>query len=324
MFTFAKKKSFWAFIVTIVFSVSVGLLVNTSAESLFNKLVSIAQFVQDKNALFGASLGITFLSALLISYVNKGIGTPRNNEKNAELYEKLKKEINALKVGIDQKASEESNDLNKIDVSLEEKKNLIEAAKKRIIGNTLLAADVSLKNDFNVLKHQVELDNHYSRIRTRLENEIDRLNTRGGVNLGIGAAIAFTGISYLAYAIINQSEYDDKLVYLMHMAPRISFVIVIELLAYFFLKLYKNGFDEVKYFQNELTNIESKVLGIKFLKDVRNEELMGEVIKNLMATERNFVLEKGQSTVALEKEKISQEEGRNMIEILKEIIKIKK
>ncbi|HBC9985018.1 TPA: hypothetical protein KFR99_004826, partial [Escherichia coli] len=104
----------------------------------------------------------------------------------------------------------------------------------------------------------------------------------------------------------------------------LSFVIVVELFAYFFLKLYKNGFDEVKYFQNELTNIDSKVLAIKFLKGIRNEDLMGEVIKNLMATERNFVLEKGQTTVSLEKEKISMDGDKNIVEALKEILKFKK
>jgi len=108
------------------------------------------------------------------------------------------------------------------------------------------------------------------------------------------------------------------------MAPKISFVVVVELFAYFFLKLYKNGFDEVKYFQNELTNIDSKVLGIKFLKDVRNEELMAEVIKSLMATERNFVLEKGQTTVSLEKERIGMEAEKNLSDALKDVLKFKK
>ncbi|EEY9912855.1 hypothetical protein E9H09_004855, partial [Escherichia coli] len=155
-------------------------------------------------------------------------------------------------------------------------------------------------------------------------NEINRLNRRGGVNLVLGAFIAFGGILYLGYSVTNAINTNDKLEYILHMAPKLSFVIVVELFAYFFLKLYKNGFDEVKYFQNELTNIDSKVLAIKFLKGIRNEDLMGEVIKNLMATERNFVLEKGQTTVSLEKEKISMDGDKNIVEALKEILKFKK
>ncbi|EET4664037.1 hypothetical protein FHA99_003903, partial [Escherichia coli] len=54
-------------------------------------------------------------------------------------------------------------------------------------------------------------------------------------------------------------------------------------------------------------------MAIKFLKDVKNEDLMAEVIKNLMTTERNFILSKGQTTVALEKEKIKGLEDKNAL-----------
>jgi len=184
----------------------------------------------------------------------------------------LRNEVNSLKSKVDELAQFGSNEIQKIDLEPIEKTELIESAKKRIIGNTLLLADASLKDEINSLRHQVDINQHYSDIVYRLENEIARLNRRGGVNLVIGAIIALVGILYLGYTVTNQVAMNDKLDYILHMAPRLSFVIVIELFAYFFLKLYKNGFDEVKYFQNELTNVDSKVLGIKFLKDVRNEE----------------------------------------------------
>lgn len=155
----------------------------------------------------------------------------------------------------------------------------------------------------------------------RLEKEIARLNHRGGINLGIGAVIAVFGIAYLGYAISNQTPYENLKIYLGNMVPRFTFVVVIEVFAYFFLKLYKNGFEQVKYFQNELTNVDSKVLGIKFLKDVKNEELMSEVIKSLMSTERNFILEKGQSTVGLEKEKMDMLQNKSLMQLVRELIK---
>lgn len=262
--------------------------------------------------------------SILISYVNKGIGGSRSNTEEFIEYARMRKELSALKSHVDELAQRETSEIQKIDLEPIERAELIETAKKRIIGNTLLAADVSLKNDIKSLKHQVDINKHYSDIVYRLENEIDRLNRRGGVNLVIGAIIAVVGILYLGFTVTNQLATNDKLDYILHMAPRLSFVIVIELFAYFFLKLYKNGFEEVKYFQNELTNIDSKVLGIKFLKDIRNEELMGEVIKNLMATERNFILEKGQSTVSLEQQRLKNDEGKNVAEVLKEITKIRR
>ncbi|WP_170995039.1 hypothetical protein, partial [Escherichia coli] len=234
-------------------------------------------------------------------------------------YEELKSELDSLKQEFNQLVTNDSKDLNGVLLTSKERQELIDNAKKKIVGNTLLAADLSLKNDINSFRNQIEISKHYNDIVYRLENEINRLNRRGGVNLVLGAFIAFGGILYLGYSVTNAINTNDKLEYILHMAPKLSFVIVVELFAYFFLKLYKNGFDEVKYFQNELTNIDSKVLAIKFLKGIRNEDLMGEVIKNLMATERNFVLEKGQTTVSLEKEKISMDGDKNIVEALKEI-----
>ncbi|NIF58930.1 hypothetical protein F3J27_09185 [Enterobacter sp. Ap-916] len=283
----------------------------------------IALFNDNIGVVVALSFGIV-TAGFLISYVNKGIGGSKDGNKESLAFVKLKEELSALKISVEQLSQLGANESNSVDLEPAEKAKLIEAAKKRIVGNTLLAADVSLKNDIKTLKHQIDINRHYSDIVYRLESEIDRLNRRGGVNLVIGAVIALIGISYLGFTVTNQLVNTDKVDYIIHMAPRLSFVIVIELFAYFFLKLYKNGFDEVKYFQNELTNIDSKVLGIKFLKDIKNEELMGEVIKSLMATERNFILEKGQSTVSLEQQKIKNEEDRKTTEIIKELFKLRK
>jgi len=278
--------------------------------------------IQDKNIFFTAIATLTFVAAFLLSYVNKGIGD--NKIKNVSSYEEIKSEVKSLRQEFSQLVTNDSKDLNGVLLTPEERNNLIEAAKKKIVGNTLIAADLSLRNDVNAFKYQIEINKHYNDIVYRLENEINRLNRRGGVNLVLGAFIAFCGIVYLGLSVTNPINSTDKLQYILHMAPKISFVVVVELFAYFFLKLYKNGFDEVKYFQNELTNIDSKVLGIKFLKDVRNEELMAEVIKSLMATERNFVLEKGQTTVSLEKERIGMEAEKNLSDALKDVLKFKK
>lgn len=301
-----------------------GLLAFTLSENIgLNKDNFLILFSGNIKYVIAVS-GLVAIGGILITYVNKDIGGARSN--TAEFIEliKIKKELSVLKSQFDELAQVGDNEIQKVDLEPNEKAALIENAKKRIIGNTLLVADDSLKNDIKSLKHQVDINKHYSDIVYRLENEIDRLNRRGGVNLVIGAIIAVVGIGYLGYTVTNQLPMNDKLDYILHMTPRLSFVIVIELFAYFFLKLYKNGFDEVKYFQNELTNIDSKVLGIKFLKDVRNEDLMSEVIKSLMATERNFILEKGQSTVSLEQQRLKNDEGKNVTEVLKEITKIKR
>ncbi len=317
-----KNKNLAKIALSTLFTVLVAFLLYNSQSIIVNYFSTVAQLIQDKNIFFTAIATLTFVAAFLLSYVNKGIGD--NKIKNVSSYEEIKSEVKSLRQEFSQLVTNDSKDLNGVLLTPEERNNLIEAAKKKIVGNTLIAADLSLRNDVNAFKYQIEINKHYNDIVYRLENEINRLNRRGGVNLVLGAFIAFCGIVYLGLSVTNPINSTDKLQYILHMAPKISFVVVVELFAYFFLKLYKNGFDEVKYFQNELTNIDSKVLGIKFLKDVRNEELMAEVIKSLMATERNFVLEKGQTTVSLEKERIGMEAEKNLSDALKDVLKFKK
>lgn len=322
-FAFINRHNIIIILISLVF-ILFGLLVYIlSQTTTFNR----DSFLYLFSGNFKYALGVSVLASTagaLIAYVNKGIGGTRSVVEESFNLLKLKNELISLRTKVDEFAKYGASEIHKVDLEPNERAELIENAKKRIIGNTLLMADTSLKNEVATLKHQVDINKHYSDMVYRLENEIDRLNRRGGVNLVIGTLIALAGILYLGFTVTSTLIVNDKLDYILHMAPRLSFVIVIELFAYFFLKLYKNGFDEVKYFQNELTNIDSKMLGIKFLKDVRNEELMGEVIKNLMATERNFILDKGQSTVSLEQQRLKNEEEKNVIDILKEITKIRR
>lgn len=102
-----------------------------------------------------------------------------------------------------------------------------------------------------------------------------------------------------------------------------SFVIVVELFAYFFLRLYKNGFDEIKYFQNEITNIEMKVMSLKYVQEFKSEDMIKELAMHLMKTERNFILEKGQTTVSIEKDRLQNLSDSKLTNIISEIIKLK-
>ncbi|EFF9216496.1 hypothetical protein BKZ64_002694, partial [Escherichia coli] len=285
----------------------------TISDNYLNPLVLIAMV-----------LSFSSVVLLFIKYLNKDIGNDHSKKETAQNYAiELKKElerINGRLEAIDRPIAGKSSDIILSDA---ERADFIERAKKKIAGEMIINASESLKKEMQHIKEQLSINEHYEDMVYRIKKEIDRLNRRGGANLGIGASIAFFGIAYLGYVVSKQTVTTDVINYLIHMLPRISFVLVIEVFAYFFLKLYKNGFDEVKYFQNELTNIEAKVLAIKFLKDVKNEDLMAEVIKNLMTTERNFILSKGQTTVALEKEKIKGLEDKNALSIIKELIKLK-
>ena len=266
--------------------------------------------------IFLALIGI-FITAM-ISYLNKGIGG-RDIERTSHIIHgeilRLHKRLN--------KVEDKSSSGASVEITENERKELISDAKKRIIGNTILLADSSLKTDISDFKKSYSLHKLHTDMVLRLESEIDRLNRRGGVNLAIGTTIALTGILSLAYFLYSAPAIVYGLDFFIHHLPKLSFVIVVELFAYFFLRLYKNGFDEIKYFQNEITNIEMKVMSLKYAQEFKSEDMIKELAIHLMKTERNFILEKGQTTVSIEKDRLQSLSDSKLTSVISEIIKLK-
>lgn len=130
------------------------------------------------------------------------------------------------------------------------------------------------------------VNNVFSDIRERLAGEIGALQTRGNINLVLGISIAVLGIGLLGYYVWDLNHAKADLVYFF--LPRLSLVILIEVFSYFFLKLYKESLNEIKFFQNELTNIESKLaaMHLSFV-NKKDFETIGCVINELVKTDRN-------------------------------------
>lgn len=170
----------------------------------------------------------------------------------------------------------------------------------------------------------------------RINEEIRKLNLRANTSLAIGMIISFSGIymlfisidmfnseSFLTYLYQGERIKKDSIEIFIQMLPRLSFVFIIELFAYFFLRLYKTGLDEIKYFQNELTNIESKLISVEVAYITKNDEAMKEALNVLVQTERNFILKKSQTTVELERAKSESENMQNILKAIPTFLKNK-
>ena len=93
-----------------------------------------------------------------------------------------------------------------------------------------------------------------------MRSEVSALSRRGNLNLSLGIATTIIGLIILGYFVLEiDSIPEDKMAFIAHFIPRLSLVVLIEVFAYFFLKLYKSSLSEIKYFQNEMTNAEAKV-----------------------------------------------------------------
>lgn len=173
----------------------------------------------------------------------------------------------------------------------------------------------------------------------RLMREIKDLRLRSNLNLLIGMIITLIGLYllWMTVSIVDTSAALKSLAndpsstdttflrnLVLPLAPRILLVIFIEIFAYFFLRLYRDGLSEIKYFQNELTNIQSKVLAVEMAFISGEKASMPAAFSALSQTERNFILQKDQTTVELEKAKSESELTRTVLKAIPSLFKQKK
>lgn len=153
--------------------------------------------------------------------------------------------------------------------------------------------------------------------RARLESEISALSRRGNLNLVIGIVTTIVAISTLAYiAIFGNPGNEEVPKIILHYVPRFSVAVFIEVFSFFFLRLYRNGLEDIKYFQNELTNIELRSMGLETAVLTLDTQVIAAAANSLASTERNFRLNKGESTVDLEKAKIESRGDHDLFERL--------
>lgn len=141
---------------------------------------------------------------------------------------------------------------------------------------------------------------------SRLSRSSSDLSRRGTVNLLTGIGLAVLGFGVLGYSLLTFDSSTLRTIdsWAPWVTLRIAFVVVIEVLAYFFLRMYKNAQEDIKYFQNEITNLEMRAIGITLALIPNATDRQIEIALLLATTERNFVMAKDQTTIDLERRKI--------------------
>lgn len=158
---------------------------------------------------------------------------------------------------------------------------------------------------FEKKRRDGEITDRFDDAHKRLLQEISALGRRGNLNLGIGIVTTAAGLILLGIFVFNEIRTAmTPIEFGMHFLPRLTLVVFIEIFAYFFLSLYKSTLAEIKYFQNEITNMEAKYISIKTALTLADAKVIGDVVGKVVDTERNHVLDKGQTTVELERARI--------------------
>lgn len=148
------------------------------------------------------------------------------------------------------------------------------------------------------LSQLIHLRSETEQIRRRLLSEISQLGRRSNLNLSIGIGTTVMAISLLAYSVFTANiSLDNWRDALPSQILRMSLAVFVEVFSFFFLRLYRANLDEIKYFQNEVTNVEMKLIALRSSFAVDEGSAAADVLMEIARIERNFLLKKGESTV---------------------------
>lgn len=175
-----------------------------------------------------------------------------------------------------------------------------------------------------------DIINVFGETEKRISQEIASLTKRANINLLIGGFVALFGIGSLVTFLLtnqDQSSKNDITLLIVHWIARLSLVSLVELFAFFFLKIYKTELLSIQYYQDELTSIESRKIALLFSIIHDNKEDISKSIDCLVNIDRNFKMDANQTTVDLEKLKtensfIKSQMG-SMIDIFKGVLSFK-
>lgn len=153
----------------------------------------------------------------------------------------------------------------------------------------------------------------------KLNNEIRQKYTFLCVNLITGICLVCTSVFIALYAtpyisLTSTMKSDDNFI---NLASKIVLVITINLIAFFFIRAYKQGVDSIRNINNEIVNIESKRVGIIMAISYNNKIMVESAINSMLSVERNFILNKGQTTIELEKIKTDEYELNKLHDFIK-------
>ncbi len=169
-----------------------------------------------------------------------------------------------------------------------------------------------------------DLLQRFDESRLRLSKELEALSRRGNLNLALGALTTVIGLALLGLSVFSEiTETKDWWALISHFVPRLTLVIMIEIFAYFFLSLYRTSLQEIKYFQNELTNIEAKQIALRAALSYGDQPMVADIVAKLATTERNHILSKDQTTVELEKAKIDKDSKSELVKYVAEFFQKK-
>ena len=305
---FEDNRMFIAFLVTIVGTLTVFFVLSKN----FFKEELISDKADSVKILVLIIAMLTAILPLLVKFLNSD--KEKNSIKDILRYrQEIEKQKNI--------ASSINDTLLKNPEVLDVEKSIYNKVVDNLEDSLITKLDKRFKKGIETEFISNTLISELSPLTENTEQYIDRIQRNSIVNLVIGIIGTIASITILALSILSDDTYADISSFVLHFLPRITFVIFIQLFAFFFLRLYKNNLEDAKYFQNELTNLSALSSSLKIAYLTKNEKLVEQIILNLSKTERNFKLQNQETLLNIEKAKIEKDFDLETVSAFKDFLK---
>jgi hypothetical protein len=142
--------------------------------------------------------------------------------------------------------------------------------------------------------------------RFRILDHISKLRNNSVTNLFIGIGIAVVGVLILFTAVFQIESFFDRNAHVFDAAgfltfgllPKLSITLFVQIFSYFFLAMYRSNQNEIRYFQNEITNIDSLATATILFYGNRSAANAKVVLSSLAKTERNRIIKKNEKSIS--------------------------
>lgn len=161
-------------------------------------------------------------------------------------------------------------------------------------------------------------------MRNRIKQEIRAQGRKANTNLGMGVLTAFLGMGFLGWLAFDTSNASNRLaeaiaaraggeadapaalstphpmLYWGQFGAKVALSVSANIFSLFFLSTYRRNLTEIKYFQNELTNVESHLVALYFAMERKFTDTEKKLLIRLSEVERNFILRRGETTADIQ------------------------
>ncbi len=262
----------------------------------------ITKLLLDNNSITVLTTAMTMavLSYVILKYLN-----------DSKRKEKLMAELINDNVKIVEKRNKGLENLIKKSVSEEEKQEQLINLYQQEINNKINEIRKTIKEEKQIKsdpeKHRYnQLVTNFENVRNRLLAEVESLSRRANLNLTIGIISSIIAIGFLFYSgWYTKIEYNEKWFnFVTFFIPKFSLLVFLGTFSFYFLNLYKSNLGVIQNYQNELNNVDFKIISMTslLLSQHQDKELhLKELISGISNTEWNKVLKANETTVELEK-----------------------